>query len=480
MAEITADQVWQNWKALSDGYGQTLTVASETRAGDTLTVTGLVLSAADEGSETRAAIETVAFREMGDGTVEVTMSPQYPVTLTFSDEQGDPSVINILVDQPGLKVVASGTEAETRYDVTAPSVTLGVTAPATDTTASDTKGDLAVIGLVGNYIVTTDEQSRVSSSVQADSARLTLAVTDPTPGTAGTSTLLANMVGLTSTTRGVLLSPAQMEDMSAALTTGFSTDGTFGYASADFVFDASGTADPGKASGTFGPGTLNVGIDKDRIAYGGTATGAKLVLSGANIPFPELVVSFAETALDLVMPVSKTETPEDFKILLRLADLAISEEVWAMFDPAGALPRDPATLVIDTTGKAKLVVDLFGAEAAAMETVPAELHALNINNLTLRAMGAAITGQGGFTFDNTDTTTYGGMPVPTGKLDLTITGANALLDKLSQTGLLPQDQVMGARMMMGLFARPGTGADTLTSTLEFKDKGFFANGQQLQ
>ena len=40
---------------------------------------------------------------------------------------------------------------------------------------------------------------------------------------------------------------------------------------------------------------------------------------------------------------------------------------------------------------------------------------------------------------------------------------------------------MGARMMMGLFAKPVEGeADTLTSTLEFKDKGFYANGQRLQ
>jgi len=39
---------------------------------------------------------------------------------------------------------------------------------------------------------------------------------------------------------------------------------------------------------------------------------------------------------------------------------------------------------------------------------------------------------------------------------------------------------MGARMMMGMFARPGDGPDTLTSTLEFKDKCFFANGMRLQ
>jgi len=479
-ADITADQVWQNWKALSQGYGQTLTVASEDRAGDTLTVSGVVLTSAIEGSETKASIDTIAFRETGEGTVEVTMSPQYPVTLSMTDPEGQTAVLNILVDQPGLRVLASGTEVETRYDIAAPIVNLGLSAPASETTPAETTGNLAIAGLAGTYTVSTDTQSRVASNLNADSVGLTLAIVDPTPGTGGTTNVTANVVGLTSTMQGVLLSPEQMEDMSAALATGFSTDGTFGYDSANLAFDAAGAADTAKVSSTFGAGTLTFGISKDRLAYGGTASAMKMIASGTGIPFPELVVSFADTAFDLMMPVSKSDTPQDFRVLLRLADLAVSDEVWAMFDPAGALPRDPATLVIDTSGKAKWLVDIFGPEAATMETAPGELHALDIGDLTLRAMGAALTGVGGFTFDNSDTTTFGGMPLPTGKLDLTISGANALLDRLSQTGLLPQDQVMGARMMMGLFARPGEEADTLTSTLEFRDKGFFANGQQLQ
>jgi hypothetical protein len=479
-AEITADQVWQNWKALSQGYGQSLTVASEDRVGDTLTVTGVSLTSVAEGSETKASIDTIAFRERGDGTVEVTMSPQYPATLTLTDEEGRAVVVNVVVDQPGLTVVASGTDAETRYDIMAPTVNIGFSAPASEVAPTETQGQLALVGLAGNYVVTTDVRSRVSSALQADSARLTLAIVDPAPETGGTSNVNVNVTMLTSTTQGVLLSPSEMDDMSAALATGFSTDGTFGYSAADFSLESTGSTADGKASGTLGPGTLAVGLNKDRLAYGGTASNMNLSISGSGIPFPELVVSFTDSAFDFLMPVSRTEAPQDFGVLLRMVDLAVSDEVWAMFDPGAALPRDPATLVIDTTGKAKWLVDLFGPEAATLETAPGELHALDINELTLRAVGASVTGKGGFTFDNSDTTTFGGMPLPTGKLDLAITGANALLDRLSQTGLLPQDQVMGARMMMGLFARPGEGPDTLTSTLEFKDKGFFANGQQLQ
>jgi hypothetical protein len=35
-------------------------------------------------------------------------------------------------------------------------------------------------------------------------------------------------------------------------------------------------------------------------------------------------------------------------------------------------------------------------------------------------------------------------------------------------------------MMIAMFAKAGEGEDVLTSTLEFKDKHFYANGQQLQ
>jgi hypothetical protein len=113
--------------------------------------------------------------------------------------------------------------------------------------------------------------------------------------------------------------------------------------------------------------------------------------------------------------------------------------------------------------------------------MPVQLHALDVTELRLNAAGAEVTGNGALTFDNADTTTFPGMPMPAGKLDLKIVGANGLVDKLVQLGLLPEDQAMAARMMMGLFANAVEGSDdTLTSTLEFRDKGLFVNGQRLQ
>ena len=46
---------------------------------------------------------------------------------------------------------------------------------------------------------------------------------------------------------------------------------------------------------------------------------------------------------------------------------------------------------------------------------------------------------------------------------------------------VPEEQAAGARMMMGLFAVPGDGEDTLTSTIEVKGDGqILANGQRIK
>ena len=46
---------------------------------------------------------------------------------------------------------------------------------------------------------------------------------------------------------------------------------------------------------------------------------------------------------------------------------------------------------------------------------------------------------------------------------------------------VPYMKAMGMRMMLGLFARPAGGEDTMTSTIEVTGDGsVFANGQQLK
>ena len=118
--------------------------------------------------------------------------------------------------------------------------------------------------------------------------------------------------------------------------------------------------------------------------------------------------------------------------------------------------------------------------AMAMADMPAELYELTLNTLVVDAVGAMLTGEGAFTFDNSDMQTFPGMPRPQGQLTAELSGANGLLDKLVAMGIVPEDQAMGARMMMGMFAVPA-GDDKMTSTIEINEQGHIsANGQRIQ
>lgn len=154
-----------------------------------------------------------------------------------------------------------------------------------------------------------------------------------------------------------------------------------------------------------------------------------------------------------------------------------------MFDPQGLLPHDPASLVLDMTGTATLLfdaVDPAQAEAMAAAEMPAQVNSADLNNLRIAFGGAEITGSGAFTFDNSDLTTFPGVPRPAGAVDLQLNGVNGLIDGLVALGLLPEDQVMGARMMLGAFTTP-VGDDQLTSRIEVTEDGqLLANGQRLQ
>ena len=106
---------------------------------------------------------------------------------------------------------------------------------------------------------------------------------------------------------------------------------------------------------------------------------------------------------------------------------------------------------------------------------------MDLTELKATIAGAELTGTGSFTFYNTDIETFGGMPAPSGKLDMKLVGGNGLLDKLVEMGLLTSDDAMGARMMVAMFTNAGAeGADELTSTIEVKDQVLYANGQRMQ
>lgn len=487
LAEMTPEDVWQNWQDMSSSYGQTVTSTSAVRDGDTLVVSGLSITQDQDDVKVDVTIDEVNFTDNGDGTVDITMSDAYSIAMTLpameGEEDSGPTDITIGITQPGMVTTVSGTPEETTYEVEAPSITVKLDSiEGVDAAAVNAAAEVTMSTLAGAYTVAGPADAKVMDmEFGAESVAITVTASDTEAQTdfqmTGTVSDLGVAYGLD------FAGLAQMgDDVAAALRAGTSIAGSFERGAMDFSVDVTEATGPTKITATSTGGGMTFALDEAGLVYDISGTGTALTYSGPEIPFPELKVNYGELAATLSMPLLASPELVDFTFLTKIVDFSVSEELWGMLDPGNNLPHDPATLVVDTKGMVKLNFDLAdeAAMAALGEGAPGEIHALDLTELRAKAAGAELTGAGSLTFDNTDLTTFQGVPAPTGKIDFKLVGGNVLLDKLVAMGLLTQDDANGARMMISLFANPGATPEELISTIEFKDKGFFANGQRLQ
>ncbi len=475
-ADVTADQVWQDWKSYYVQMGQTITAGSESREGDTLVVKDVKFTTTMPDATSEGTIAEVRLKEIGDGTVELTLSPEIPVLIRKTPAEGPVSDISIMLTHSDAKALVSGTADSMHYTFSATDVGLSMDEVKVDGSAAPLKMQITANGNHGTYHSEKTAGHSVRSDFSADSVDFAVAGADQESG--GTFNLSGKLNGLSGAGLVTMPDGATMDDMNAALQAGLSMDGSFGYSDGNYKIEGAGTDGNFTADSMGGAGKLTFKMSRDGLAYGGESTDSKMALSGTSMPFP-VEATVGQSAFNLTMPVSKSDTAHPASLLIKIVDLGISDSLWGMFDPMAQLPHDPATLVLDLSGSIRPLINLFDAkeaEAAASEqTSPFEVSEAKINELHLKAVGADLTGTGAVTLDNSAT-----PPKPLGAVDLNLSGANKLMDNLVAMGLVPEDQMMGMRMMMGMFAVPA-GEDALTSRIEFRDDGgIYANGQRIQ
>lgn len=481
LADVTPEEVWESWQALSTAAGQELTVGGTAKNGDTLEVTGVVMTFKDEtGGSASASFDKLSFKDNGDGTVAVTMSDSYPITLAFPDEGDGPSSMKLTVSQPGMAITAGGTATETNYEFVAPVVAVKLDEVKDETgTVLDVQADFAMTEMTSKYLVIRDgEKTDMDTSFAAKAIALNVAGKDPEGTGQGTVTL--SLTDLSGATKGNFLGAEIMANMAMALNSGFTMDTNFTYGMMALNVDITDESGPVKMTGSSTGGSFVLAMDKTRVNYGTSVKGLNLSASGAEIPFPEVVVSLSEAAFNVLMPVSKSDTPQDFAFLTKVVDFTISDDVWGLVDPGGILSREPATVIFDVKGTGFWTKDIMDPGVQMDVEPPGELTSLDITQILGKAAGAEVGATGALTFDNTDLTTFQGVPAPSGSIDVSIKGVSKLVDNLIAMGIITEDDAMGVRMMLGMFTRPGAGPDEVTSLIEFKDGGLFANGQQLQ
>lgn len=483
-ADLTASDVWADWQGYLSSSGYDVT-GTEAVSGGTLTVSDVTMSIVipEEDASASVNLGEIAFTENGDGTVSVAFPETVPMTIEVVADGEPPVQMGMDYNSQDFDMTVSGEPNDLRYDYTAAQLAV-VMRDMVVAGQSISLGEvnMSVADVVGATTMKVGNIRTMDQTINTGAVNYVIDIQDPEGGE-GNIFLKGQFEAFDIKALGALPLEMDAADMAAALSSGFDVDATMTYTSGatEFRFDDEGNTVEGNSSSDGGAYTVALG--GDGLTYNVLSTGMKLAMAGGDIPLP-IELAFGEAGFNLTMPVAKGEDEQDFAFGVNLGDFTMSDLLWGIFDPTAQLPRDPATIAVDLTGKAKLFFDLMDPEqmeSAGLVGAPGELNALDLNSLTVSLAGAELTGQGAFVFDNTDLTTFDGMPAPDGAVDLSLTGGNGLLDKLISMGLVPEDQAMGVRMMMGLFAVPGEGEDSLTSKIEVKSDGqVLANGQRLR
>ncbi len=474
---LTAADVWKSWQETSADMGQTLSVGSEESSGGALTLRDVTITLDTPESSVNGTISEVVMTERADGSVSITMSDEFPIDMTVSPEEGESGSFSMLVNQTDLDLVATGEPDAISYSYTVPAVTVTMSDFTMEDESTDLDMVMALASVTGSYMVEGRDPRSIDSNLSAASLTMTLSGADPeSPDNVFDMNLTVADVASRST--GTITPFAGMTDVTQMIEAGLETSGTTTHGPMTYTINATDDGETVVIAGKADRGSYDVSLGSDGMSYGGGSQGVSLTISGSEIPFPELALDIAETGGLIRMPMTVSDEPQDIALSMRLVGLTVSEALWSMFDPAGALPRDPANLIVDLSGKANWLIDIFDPAIAeeGIEEAPGQVEQVTVNQLLLSLAGAELTGDGAFEFDNA-----GPVPQPSGTLNLQLVGANALLDTLVQMGLVPEDQAMGARMMLGLFARPGNGEDTLVSEITVQPDGaILANGQRIR
>lgn len=482
-AQLAAEDVWQAWQSYAAVGGSTMQAGTVSRDGATLTASKIRIESVSDEIVASIVLDSVAFTEQADGTVSVAMPDSYDMRL--AGDQGQLMVLNIR--QPGFRLLVSEGDNGLSHTLTAPEVTASVTefvAPGGGPDVMNVR--MTALGVAGNYDIPLAPGGPSSTDFSVGALNAGVEVRDAS-GEFVTFDYAATGLVLGFVGAGMdQVSRLEDGDLASALDEGLALAISFGYDTLRYAFDMDADGNQATGGGTAMTGQTRFVLNADEVSFNSGSRNGEFTFAGSELPMPQMTLKAAELGYGFSLPTKGAPTPQPAELLLRLVDLVLPEDVWAMADPAGRIPRGPASLVLDLGAQLVLPADLFGMETMFGYMMGGPLEAaqptaLDIRSLEVRAGGAELIGDGGFTFDPSDTQTFPGIPRPAGVLNLVLRGGTQLLDTLVAMGMIPEDQAQGARMMMALFARPGDGPDELISKLELREDGsIFANDMRIQ
>lgn len=495
-AELRAQDVFDLWSQMYVNPGMVITTESTRTEPGRVDVSGVKLEATDpkSGFSYSLGFGDMSFVEQEDGSVEVIPGSIFTLEFLPPEDRGTQIRIDATLAVNGvtynvaehgdgyrIRSAADGMEL-TDLAITANGQPLPVTA--------DVTFDLGAMNAVTDLTLPDDGAMGYASTGSIDSINI-----DGTFGVEGQGivTFRYNSGGMTSTSnfflpaeiRAAMQDPeaaASMQKIQNPFASGLRMEFDVQTQGSEIYLDTSGTPNDLTFEGSSDGGNFAFVLNPKELSLRIAAQNGRYRVASPQIPFPDVAIGIAELNLAMGFPLEMTDVPGRYNANLTLRDLDVPEQIWGMFDPMGAVPHDPATVVLDLGGAVTWLVDITDPNAMAemSGTQPLTIDTVEINDLTLAIAGAELLGTGNFHLDwqNTD---FQGNPGTTGTADLSLRGGMQLMDALGQIGLMPTDAVAGMKAMIAAFAKPGDSADHFTSKIEFgADGSITANGQRLK
>ncbi len=479
LADLTPTQVWDDWQSLLARYGADLTFDRTSNEGDSLSIIGLTAAFPVTDGATVWDLGTITFTQNADASVSIEMEDELPLKVDLTNPDGEKGSVGFTIRQPDATMVAAGSAENLTYTFNYPTMQMADFTIEGPEVPDDfpVVFDLSLTALEGhvNMIGTETRSYESVSSVGLFNMALDFQGMTAEEGS-GSFTL--TMKDLAQSTNGTIGQVSGEMSLAELIQAGTTQNGTASHGEVTYDIDVTTPDGSFQMAAAAASGEIFGGLNASGLAYGGVTKDVTFSIAGSTIPLPPLTFRMAESSGNFAMPVIPGEDPQDFALSFAMNGLEIDDMLWGMIDPAGQLPRDPITLVVDTNGKVIVTEDFTSQQYAEgqMPSAPGTIEELNVNTLQLTIAGAELTGDGAFTFGNESI-----IPTPVGVANLMLTGGNGLLDTLVGMGLVAEQQATGARMMLGLFARPGEGEDTLQSTIEVNEDGsIMANGQRIR
>lgn len=498
LAEVSAADVWSNYQAYMGAFGAE-TSAELSVAGDTTTVSGTTARFGLPFGLGAITMTSSDWRmtEMADGTVTVTYPSGTSVSVGLDAPGQITGALALELTGADLAMTASGAPGDVTYAYDIPEYGLKLTAfdlsgPLVD---QDQTGMMAAVdpnftatltGNTGSMRVT--EGELIEIALDGGYASMSYETTFELGGTM--SGFDRGSVGATSSQAALALPPGGVSVMAlpAALRDGLRADlSTSAKSTISNQELRLGDAVVSRSSDSTASVETTVTLDAGGLVTAGTLVGLAFEQIDQQIPLP-IKGQLAEGDVRFAIPLLASDAQQALDVLIDLTGLELDAALWGLIDPAGALPRDPADLTIDLAAQVGTQIDLldFPALMAVGQTgeLPFSISALDVKALALSAVGAKLDGAGAFTVDMAGGGgVFAGLPAPTGKLDLSLEGANGLINTLIDAGMVQPDEAMGARMAIGFLAKPAAdGSDRLTSEIEIDGPSgaVYANGQRIQ